>query len=145
MVQQEGSGEIRLLSPALAKLVEKRSIALIGPRQVPNALAYDYLGVMSKRLLWLKPETSADALWSGEQILKAGSCGALLLWQQHMRAEALRRLHLAAQTSDTIFDCSAPARVCAGLIAGDAQTCPKTVRRRRDTDRSDRAQRAERQ
>lgn len=103
MVQQEGSGEIRLLGPALVKLAEKRSIALVGPRQVPNALAYDYLGVVSKRLLWLKPETSADALWSAEQILKAGSCGALLLWQQHMRAEALRRLHLAAQTSDTLL------------------------------------------
>ena len=103
LVQQEGSGEIRLLRPALATLAEKRSIVLAGPRQVPNALAYGYLGVAPQRLLWLKPQKSADALWSAEQILKAGSCGALLLWQQHMRSEALRRLHLAAQTSETLL------------------------------------------
>ena len=103
LVQQEGSGEIRLLAPALARLSEKRAIALIGPRQVPHALAYGYLGVTARHLLWLKPQKSADALWSAEQILKAGSCGALLLWQQHMRSEALRRLHLAAQTSETLL------------------------------------------
>lgn len=40
LVQQEGSGEIRLLRPALARLAEKRPIVLAGPRQVPNAHAY---------------------------------------------------------------------------------------------------------
>ncbi|MET0268430.1 MAG: cell division protein, partial [Duganella sp.] len=30
-----------------------------------------------------------------------GSCGAVLLWQTHVRPEALRRLNLAAQSTDT--------------------------------------------
>jgi protein ImuA len=38
-----------------------------------------------------------------EQILRNGSCGALLFWQPQVRNEALRRLHLAAQGSTTVF------------------------------------------
>ena len=36
-------------------------------------------------------------------MLKAGSCGAVVLWQQYVRSESVRRLHLAAQSSDTLF------------------------------------------
>ena len=54
-------------------------------------------------LLWVKAPTTADALWSTEQILRNGSCGAVLLWQTNTRSEALRRLNLAAQTTDTTF------------------------------------------
>jgi protein ImuA len=44
-----------------------------------------------------------DALWAAEQILKNGSCGALICWLPHVRPESLRRLHLAAQASDLLF------------------------------------------
>jgi protein ImuA len=54
-------------------------------------------------LLWVRALTTADALWSTEQILRNGSCGAVLLWQSNTRSEALRRLNLAAQTTDTTF------------------------------------------
>jgi protein ImuA len=40
-------------------------------------------------------------MWSAEQILTNGSCGAVLLWQTNVRPDALRRLHLAAQSADT--------------------------------------------
>jgi protein ImuA len=46
---------------------------------------------------------SSDALWAAEQVLRSGCCGALLLWQNHARGETLRRLHLAAQSGDTLF------------------------------------------
>lgn len=46
---------------------------------------------------------TADALWAAEQILRAGTCGALLFWQSEVRQEALRRPHLAAQASDTLL------------------------------------------
>jgi protein ImuA len=36
-------------------------------------------------------------------VLRSGCCGALLFWQQHVRGEALRRLHLAAQSGETLF------------------------------------------
>mgnify|MGYP003576896044 FL=1 len=54
-------------------------------------------------MFWIAPAGGADALWSAEQILHSGSCGALLLWQSEARAETLRRLHLAAQGGSTVF------------------------------------------
>jgi len=40
---------------------------------------------------------------AAEQVLKSGTCGALLFWQNHMRSESLRRLHIAAQQGETQF------------------------------------------
>jgi cell division inhibitor SulA/protein ImuA len=102
LVQQAGVGEIRLLRPALAA-VSRRPIALVQPPHMPNALAFAYLGVPCDKLMLLRSSKTADALWTAEQILKAGSCGALVFWQSRIRAESLRRLHLAAQSSDTLF------------------------------------------
>ena len=56
-----------------------------------------------RQVLLLRPRLSADALWSAEQILKAGSCGALIFWQEAIRAESLRRLQLAARSGHTLF------------------------------------------
>ena len=103
LVQQAGVGEMRILSPALASVSKKRSIVLVAPQQTPHALAYAYMGVDPGRLIWLTAAKSSDALWSAEQILRAGSCSALVLWQQHIRSESLRRLLLAAQSSETLF------------------------------------------
>jgi protein ImuA len=62
------------------------------------------LGIEPSQLLWVRGGAKAsDALWAAEQILRSGCCGALLLWQQHARGETLRRLHLAAQSGETLF------------------------------------------
>jgi protein ImuA len=53
-------------------------------------------------MLWIRASCLSDVLWSAEQVLRNGSCGALLLWQGAMRAEALRRLQMAAQASDML-------------------------------------------
>ncbi|QGZ39177.1 protein ImuA [Pseudoduganella flava] len=102
LLQQPGIGEMRLLRPALA--AQQGPIVLVQPPYAPQALALDALGIPPTRLIWI-PGTgrSADALWAAEQVLRSGCCGALLLWQQHVRGEALRRLHLAAQSSETLF------------------------------------------
>jgi len=120
LLSQSGSGEMRLLRPALIA-VSKRPIALIQPPQAPNAQAFAYQGIPVNRLLLLRPSKSADALWSAEQILKAGSCGALLLWQPHIRAESLRRLLLAAQSAETLFFLFRP-------IASAQDASPATLR-----------------
>jgi protein ImuA len=103
LLQQAGVGELRLLGPALVTVSQKRSVALVAPHQVPNGLGYAHIGVDPTKLMWLKASKSSDALWCAEQILRSGSCGAVMLWQQHIRAESLRRLLLAAQTSETLF------------------------------------------
>ncbi len=103
LIQQAGIGEMQLLRPALAKLASGRRIALVQPPYVPQAMALREWRLEEKNVLWVRPEYSADALWSTEQILKNGSCGAVVLWQRDVRPETLRRLNLVAQGADTWF------------------------------------------
>lgn len=100
--QQAGIGELRLLRPALAAAASRR-IVLLQPPHAPQALALAALGLAPSQLVWIRSTRSADTLWAAEQVLRSGSCGALLLWQNHARSESLRRLHLAAQCGETLF------------------------------------------
>jgi protein ImuA len=101
LLQQAGIGEMQLLKPVLASLSGKLKVALVHPPYLPHAMACKSWGINLCNLLWVRAAGSADALWCTEQILKNGSCGAVVLWQANVRAESLRRLNLAAQTTDT--------------------------------------------
>lgn len=101
LVQQPGIGEMRLLSPALSQ-VAKRRIVMIEPPHPPQALALAAMGVAPHQAIWMRAKSTADILWSAEQVLRSGGCGALLLWQNQIRQESLRRLHLAAQAGETL-------------------------------------------
>jgi protein ImuA len=70
---------------------------------VPNALGLEFSGILANKLLLLKGRTSADLLWAAEQVMKAGTCGAALLWQQHIRTESLRRLSLSVAASESLL------------------------------------------
>jgi protein ImuA len=111
LVQQPGIGEMRLLAPTLKKAAA-RCIVLLQPPHAPQIIALAALGIPPNSVLWVRTERTADALWAAEQVLRSGSCGALLFWpdhrasstrQAHVRAESLRRLHLAAQQGKTLF------------------------------------------
>jgi protein ImuA len=102
MLQQAGIGELRLLRPALVTAARRR-IVLLQPPHPPQALALAAMGLAPSQLIWIRTTRSSDALWAAEQVLRSGSCGALLLWQNHARGETLRRLHLAAQSAETLF------------------------------------------
>lgn len=101
LLQQAGIGEMRLLQPALSALA-KRRIALLQPPHLPQLASWSGWGLPVEQLLWIRASRMADALWSAEQILRNGSCGALLFWQTTLRTEALRRLQLAAQSTDML-------------------------------------------
>ncbi len=103
LLRQPGIGEMRLLRPALAGMARQRRIALVQPPHKPHAAAWSGWGMPAQQLVWIKTAGSADALWAAEQVLRNGSCGALIVWQRQIRMEALRRLHLAAQASDAVF------------------------------------------
>jgi protein ImuA len=103
LLQQAGIGEMQLLRPALDAIASKRQIALLQPPHLPQIAAWASWNLPPERLLWIKTARSADALWSAEQILRNGSCGALLFWQAQVRPESLRRLHLAAHGSEIAF------------------------------------------
>ena len=102
LVQQPGIGELRLLAPALAT-VAKRQIIFLQPPHAPQVLALAGMRIPPESALWLRGDRTADVLWAAEQVLRSGSCGALLLWQHQVRAENLRRLTLAAQAGETLF------------------------------------------
>jgi len=101
LAQSPGSGEIRLLAPALGSLTAP--IALVEPPCEPCVQGLAYSGIPAERLLLLRAPRSNDQLWSAEQMLKASTCGAVLLWQTHARTDALRRLLLAARSSTSLF------------------------------------------
>jgi cell division inhibitor SulA/protein ImuA len=102
LVQQPGIGEIRMLQPALAA-VAKRPVVFVKPPHVPDAMGLSYIGLPIDKLIRLEVGRTADVLWATEQILKANTCGAVLLWQQHVRPESLRRLLLCSQSSEMLF------------------------------------------
>lgn len=102
LVQQPGVGELRLLLPAL-KQCAQRPIALLQPPHTFHPEAAAYWELPHSALNVIRAPKTADALWAAEQILRAGTFGALILWQSHVRQDSLRRLHLAAQTSETLF------------------------------------------
>lgn len=101
LAQQTGVGELRLLAPALA--VGKGQIAMIHPPAEPVAAGLAYIGIPLERLLLVRAKTLSDQLWCAEQALSAGTCAAVLMWQQHMRADSLRRLHLTARSGNALF------------------------------------------
>lgn len=118
LAQQPGIGEMRLLQAALRQ-TGQRAIALVQPPHPPQAAAWAVEGFPVERLVWIKVKRSADALWAAEQILRNGSCGALVLWQTQVRNESLRRLHLSAQASDAAFWLVRPL-----AVAQDASPAP---------------------
>lgn len=101
LVQQHGIGEMQLVKPILAALSQKQRVALIQLPFLPHSMACRGWGINIDHIMWIKPKSSADALWAAEQILKSGSFGAVVLWQTQVRAESLRRLNLAAQGAKT--------------------------------------------
>ena len=102
LAPQPGAGEMQLLRPALI-LSAKQRIALIQPPYTPQIAAWANWGGQASQLLWIRPKHATDSLWATEQILRSDTFGAALLWQSTVRSQALRRLHLAAQQSNTLL------------------------------------------
>jgi protein ImuA len=118
LLPHPGVGELRLLAPALARLVrvDTRPEAGSGLRHVlcfnpPAALcaqALQELGLNLQPLVLVQPapgqapaQQVADMLWALEQTLHSGQAAAVLAWlPEGLRPDALRRLQLAAQHHD---------------------------------------------
>jgi len=120
LIQQPGVGELRLLLPAL-RAMGSRPIALLHPPHRFHPEAAAYWGLPEKSLTVIRASKTADMLWAAEQILRTGSFGALMFWQTYVRPESLRRLHVAAQTSETLFFMFRP-------LASASDTSPAPLR-----------------
>jgi len=101
LTQGGGSGEVAILIPALAALgAQRRWTVWIDPPYIPYAPALVARGIDLVRLLVVRSRASGQDVWSAEQALRSGLCGAVLLWagdERRFRPRALRRLQLAAE------------------------------------------------
>ena len=103
-----GIGEVGFLAGALARAAEnERLVAWIDAPYLPYAPALAQMGIPIERCMVVRPANREDALWSAEQALKSGACGAVLLWNASQRAHAdeyawMRRLQLAAQAGNAM-------------------------------------------
>lgn len=91
--------EWRLLGPALARAQASCGAAplvVVGPPAMPYLPGLQGQGLDPGRLVWVRSQDVAQSLWAAEQVLRAGSAAALLVWLPTCRAEALRRLHAHA-------------------------------------------------
>ena len=106
--RREGIGELQLVLPALAALSwAGKRVVWLAPPHLPYAPALAAAGIDFAHLAVVRAAGRRDALWAAEQVLRAGSCHALLAWFRGARYEELRRLAVAAEAS----------RACAWLFA----------------------------
>jgi hypothetical protein len=97
-----GIGELQLVLPALARLSwAGRRVAWLAPPYLPYAPALAAAGLDLAHLVVLRAPGRRDALWAAEQVLRSGSCAALLAWMPQARYEELRRLSVAAEAGRT--------------------------------------------
>ncbi|MBD8616532.1 translesion DNA synthesis-associated protein ImuA [Pseudomonas putida] len=102
LLAANGSGELQLLWPTLARLSQAgERIVLIAPPFIPYPHAWMAAGVRLQHLSVLQAQ-GKDALWAAEQCLRSGSCAAVLCWPQNPDDKALRRLQVAAETGETL-------------------------------------------
>lgn len=110
LLARYGSGELKLLMPALARLSQAGRdgttgeadtagwIAWIAPPFQPYPPALLQWGVDLSRVLVVRPKSADEALWAAEQALSSGNCAAVLLWSDALNDVSSRRLQLAAES-----------------------------------------------
>jgi protein ImuA len=98
LADDEGIGELRLVLPALRRLVEAGEwIMLVAPPHIPYAPAFAGRGIDPSRVLVVAAAEEKQRWWAAEQVLRANSAGAVLFWPHTVNDQRLRRLQLAAQ------------------------------------------------
>lgn len=112
LAERPGIGELALLLPALAALTGRDEwIAVLRPADAPrlHAPAWQAAGIHLARLVVVELPAGdsrlavGDAWWAAEQMLRAGSVAAALLWLPCQDNSArLRRLQVAAEAGGTL-------------------------------------------
>lgn len=99
LLGQYGSGELKLLMPALARLSQAAGgwLSWVAPPFQPYPPALQQWGINLPRVLIVRPGGATEALWAAEQALGCGSCAAVLLWSDRLDSAASRRLQIAAE------------------------------------------------
>jgi cell division inhibitor SulA len=111
-----GIGELRLVLPAVARLTKERWLALVAPPYVPYSPALARAGIDLSHVLVVHANDQQDMLWSVEQALRNGTCGAVLAWPKMLPDfTAWRRLQLAAEAGGALGMLYLSSRNAAGI------------------------------
>ena len=93
-----GSGELRLLLPLLAHQTQQaKPVMLVSPPWIPCPQAMRQSGLCLEHMVIVNAQS--HLFWATEQVLKAGLCGAVILWlnTKDITATRMRRLQLACE------------------------------------------------
>ena len=102
LTDASGSGEVSLLTPALAALSQRQHwIAWINTPWIPFPPVLAARGLDLKRVLTIRSKEAAEIFWAAEQLLTAKELGAVLLWTDQANERGLRRLQLAAESTQS--------------------------------------------
>jgi hypothetical protein len=112
LVTRHGSGELGLLSPALARLTRDASsdasgdtparwVMLIAPPWIPYAPGLGWQGLALDRFLMVRVRQPPEVLWAMDEALRSGACAGVIAWAgvataQRVGHSLLQRLHLLA-------------------------------------------------
>lgn len=103
LLDEHGIGELQILMPLLrranadaAAMREARWIAWLAPPFVPYAPALQGAGLVIERQLIVRTLKAKEVWWAMEQVLRSGTCTAVLGWAGKAEDPVLRRLKLAA-------------------------------------------------
>lgn len=130
LVPQFSVVELRLMVDALrVQTAQGRRVALVGPPHPPHALGLRHHGVDERMLDWIEVDTPRDRQWATEQLIKAGTFGAVIAWLPLIRAEQVRRLQVLSAR------CKGPTFLCRPENAArEASAAPLRVLARPHTD-----------
>ena len=100
-----GCGELSLLLPVLARLSQQgHQIVMVDPPWIPYPSALHGRGLAVEKLLLIRTQNRKESLWACEQVVRGMSGGAMLAWPDTLSFGELRRLQLAARSSQkTVF------------------------------------------
>ncbi len=102
VVERYGTGELKLVLPALAELTRTQRVVWVAPPYIPYAPALTARGIDINNMLVIRPGNATEVLWAGEQCLRSGVCAAVLMWVGTVDEKRLRRLQLAAEAGATV-------------------------------------------
>ena len=104
IVKHYGLGELQLLMPLMRNLTNQDKILLwICPPYKICTSALLNAGIDIEKLLIISSELEKkDALWAAEKALQTQEFGIVLLWQNHVKRNALHRLLLTTKSNKTL-------------------------------------------
>ncbi len=107
LIARNPMAALPVMLPSLQRLARmRRRIAVIVPSSVPLARALIAAGIDERQVVEFD---ATDVQWSAEQALRDGGFSAVITWLGHADYAQLRRLHVAADSSDSLAFALRPA------------------------------------